>query len=172
MQRATEDQIRILLLLANLELHGTGYFDAIGADVGDLGGILIDAIAAKQDGNGVGGRDAGAVNVEENAQFATEMAEGETVGDAVNGTGGDADVEETYLEATAGERGRRFVDGEGQIVVGGLVHGSKTLIGEDYRRNWGNHAAGEEEEEGKFEKGEIGGKLGEIRVRNRKGSSF
>ncbi|KAJ8650325.1 hypothetical protein MRB53_003348 [Persea americana] len=127
LQGPTEDQI---LLLVHLEIDGSGDSDAVGADVGHLRRLLVDAIPAERERRRLGGGDAGAVDLEAGADLAAEMGESEEVGDGVDGARGDADVEEADLEGGR-RRGGGAAVGEavdGRLGIGDLLDRDRRFV--------------------------------------------
>lgn len=52
------------VVLVDLEVSAAAEADGVGGDVGDLGGMAIDAAAVEMDGSGGGGGDGGGVDDE------------------------------------------------------------------------------------------------------------
>ena len=96
LQRAAEEE---LVVLVDLEVRAAAEADGVGGDVGDLGGMAVDAAAAKGEGRGGGGGDWGSVHDERDGGVAAREAEREVVRERVDEAGGDSDIEETNLEA-------------------------------------------------------------------------
>lgn len=127
LQGPTQGQI---LLLVHLEIDGSGDPDAVGADVGHLRRLLVDAIPAESERRRLGGGDAGAVDLEAGAGLAAEMSEGKEVGDGVDDARGDADVEEADLEGGR-RRGGGAAVGEavdGRLVIGDLLDRDRRFV--------------------------------------------
>ena len=95
LQRPAENQ---LLVLVDLEFDTAGDADSIGADVGDLRRLLIEAVAAEGQRGRFGGRNARIVDLKRYADLAAGVAEREVVGDAVDHARRDPNVEEPDFE--------------------------------------------------------------------------
>ena len=91
LQRAIDDQIAPITV--DLEIDSAGETNTLDADVGDLNGIVIEAIMTKGERGGFRVGDTSAIDLEGGAHIAAEVGEGEAVGLGIGDAGGDADVE-------------------------------------------------------------------------------
>lgn len=94
------------VVLVDLEVGAAAEADGVGGDVGDLGGMAVDAASAEGERGGGGGRNRGRVNDERDGNVAARVAEREVVGERVDEAGGDSDIEETNFEARRMGEGR------------------------------------------------------------------
>lgn len=119
--QGTAEEKRVFFI--DLEIGAAAEADGVSGDVGDLGGVAVDAVAAEGEGGGVRGGDGGGVDHKRDAGVAARVAEREVVRERVDDAGRDSDVKEANFEARGVREGRKT-----QIWIGITSFGNGFLV--------------------------------------------